>query len=600
MKKKVLCVLLSCAVLLAVPAHAAFAVQTQQADAPSMEEKAQMLRHLGLFRGSEKGFELDRTMRRDEAAAMLVRFLGEEKAALAGTFETPFTDVPEWARPYVGWLYKSGLTNGVSHDSFGADETVTYDQYCVLLSRAAGYGGTYEIAQEILPEDVNLEEKLGAPLLRGEAVDLSVRALSAHHQASWETLAQILLRKGAVSEQALITYAAPVCGMEYSGEFIGDDMYIQASVAGAAVMRSENKYDGVIDYGSVARPYIIAERGGQCYVLDAEKLEETPIEATAGRHYTYAAEYGKETWLFCEEDDGQYSIAVFDGAQMRAAAPTFRFDDTYGSFPYRNYNYTVSDARMLIMTETEILRIDLASGAHEQVAPKGDVTFFAYPGTDTALVASLEGGTLTLQSYRGTAPVKDGRIVLDVGALIEELNASGEIFQPYMLSEHSETSGGLVRFSGRCGVFEYEPESGAIKRIFERSSPFVTAIGGQVYILTRTAEGIPVPQDAPSNVGDEIGVLKADGTYTVLLAGTPKHGIWIDSIDGADGDTVYFSQTSSAGMAKTITYRYAVKDGRITVTAFDATDGDFLYTQEEITRRIGEEQARIDAIYDAQ
>ena len=58
MKKKVLCVLLSCAVLLAVPAHAAFAVQTQQADAPSMEEKAQMLRHLGLFRGSEKGFEL--------------------------------------------------------------------------------------------------------------------------------------------------------------------------------------------------------------------------------------------------------------------------------------------------------------------------------------------------------------------------------------------------------------------------------------------------------------------------------------------------------------------------------------------------------------
>ncbi len=549
------------------------------ADAPSMEEKAQMLRHLGLFRGSEKGFELDRAMRRDEAAAMLVRFLGEEKAALAGTFETPFTDVAEWARPYVGCLYESGLRNGVSHDSFGADEAVTYDQYCVLLSRAADYGGTYEIAQEILPEDVNLEEKLGAPLLRGEAVDLSVRA---------------------VSGQALITYAAPVCGMEYSGEFIGDDMYIQASVAGAAVMRSENKYDGVIDYGSVARPYIIAERGGQCYVLDAEKLEETPIEATAGRHYTYAAEYGKETWLFCEEDDGQYSIAVFDGAQMRAAAPTFRFDDTYGSFPYRNYNYAVSDARMLIMTETEILRIDLASGAREQVAPKGDVTFFAYPGTDTALVASLEGGTLTLQSYRGTAPVKDGRIVLDVGALIEELNASGEIFQPYMLSEHSETSGGLVRFSGRCGVFEYEPESGAIKRIFERSSPFVTAIGGQVYIVTRTAEGIPVPQDAPSNVGDEIGVLKADGTYTVLLAGTPQHGIWIDSIDGADGDTVYFSQTSSAGMAKTITYRYAVKDGRITVTAFDATDGDFLYTQEEITRRIGEEQARIDAIYDAQ
>ena len=44
------------------------------------EAQAQMLYDLGLFRGTEKGFELEQPMTRAEAAVMLTRFLGAERA----------------------------------------------------------------------------------------------------------------------------------------------------------------------------------------------------------------------------------------------------------------------------------------------------------------------------------------------------------------------------------------------------------------------------------------------------------------------------------------------------------------------------------------
>ncbi|MFQ7241645.1 S-layer homology domain-containing protein, partial [Agathobaculum sp.] len=101
------------------------------------EAQAQMLCDLGLFRGTENGFELEKPMTRAEAAAMLTRFLGAEQEALAGEWEHPFTDVPQWAEPYVGWLYESGLTKGVSGTVYGAGEDVTCGQYCTFLARAS-------------------------------------------------------------------------------------------------------------------------------------------------------------------------------------------------------------------------------------------------------------------------------------------------------------------------------------------------------------------------------------------------------------------------------------------------------------------------------
>ena len=77
---------------------------------------AQALYEMGLFQGvgkNENGtpnFDLDRTPTRNEAVTMLVRLLGKEQEAKNGTWETPFTDVADWAKPYVGYAYTNGLT----------------------------------------------------------------------------------------------------------------------------------------------------------------------------------------------------------------------------------------------------------------------------------------------------------------------------------------------------------------------------------------------------------------------------------------------------------------------------------------------------------
>ena len=50
------------------------------------EKSAEALKELNLFRGTDKGFELERQMTLAEAAAMLVRFLGAEEKAMSGSF----------------------------------------------------------------------------------------------------------------------------------------------------------------------------------------------------------------------------------------------------------------------------------------------------------------------------------------------------------------------------------------------------------------------------------------------------------------------------------------------------------------------------------
>ena len=92
------------------------ASMTVSAAAANFTHCADALYQMGLFKGTDSGYALDRAPTRAEAAVMLVRMLGSEKEAESNTYTTPFTDVPQWADPYVGWLYEKGLTAGTSAD----------------------------------------------------------------------------------------------------------------------------------------------------------------------------------------------------------------------------------------------------------------------------------------------------------------------------------------------------------------------------------------------------------------------------------------------------------------------------------------------------
>lgn len=168
-------------------------------------EAAQALYDLGLFQGTGNNadgtpnFDLDRTPTRAEAVTMLVRLLGKDAEAKVGTWETPFTDVADWAKPYVGYAYANGLTTGTSDTTFGGDVTVNATQYLTFVLRALGYtSGTdfqwdsaWTKSDEIKLTDGRYNAST-ASFTRGDVAVISNAALSAEVNGQNTPLSKVL------------------------------------------------------------------------------------------------------------------------------------------------------------------------------------------------------------------------------------------------------------------------------------------------------------------------------------------------------------------------------------------------------------------------
>lgn len=200
-------------VLLALVLSLSLAVPVWAAPAAGEEDAAWQLYHMGLFQGTDTDemgfpvFSLDRPSNRAQGVTMLVRLLGQEEAALAGTWETPFQDVPDWAAPYVGYAYANGLTQGKSETVFDPDSTLRAQEYLTFVLRALGYDSQSDFAWD---SPWTLSDELGitqgeygeetADFDRGDVAWISQRALSAVQKGTEETLEEALAQAGYVYE----------------------------------------------------------------------------------------------------------------------------------------------------------------------------------------------------------------------------------------------------------------------------------------------------------------------------------------------------------------------------------------------------------------
>jgi len=158
------------AILLAVTILALSCPAAFRADASDGAlEAARELYDLGLFRGvgtdgnGEPLFELDRVPTRNEAVTMLIRLLGKEQEAKAALYPAPFTDVAEWATPYVGCAYAHGLTLGRTGTQYGGADPTTATEYLTFVLRALGYDSSSDFAWDSAWE---LSDRIG--LTHGE------------------------------------------------------------------------------------------------------------------------------------------------------------------------------------------------------------------------------------------------------------------------------------------------------------------------------------------------------------------------------------------------------------------------------------------------
>ena len=120
--------------------------QFEDSDLPDYNAMACALQALHMFRGTEtgfgQGFDLENSTTRIQSLIMFIRVLGEEEQALAWTGSMPFKDVPDWAKPYVGFAYEKGYTNGISTTEFAPDMAANANQYTEFILRAMDYSST--------------------------------------------------------------------------------------------------------------------------------------------------------------------------------------------------------------------------------------------------------------------------------------------------------------------------------------------------------------------------------------------------------------------------------------------------------------------------
>lgn len=174
---------------------------------------ADALNAMGLFRGTNSGYELESGTTRVQGLVMFLRLMGLEDEALACTAEHPFADIPadHWARGYVAYAYTQGLTNGTSATAFSPNAKVTAQHYLTFLMRALRYAeGTQFTYNTVLQDAVSMKlfDKTELAVMsegelqRYKMVYLSYYALYCVDQADRVLLMDKLVADGTMTEEA--------------------------------------------------------------------------------------------------------------------------------------------------------------------------------------------------------------------------------------------------------------------------------------------------------------------------------------------------------------------------------------------------------------
>ncbi len=180
---------------------------------PSFVEYADVLYELGLFKGTEEGYELEKPVNRSEAISMVLRMIGEEKLAEDMDSIEIFDDVAEehWAFKNIGYAAVNGYIHGKSETRFGPEDPVTGQEFTKMLLSAIAYQGiTISDAYEAGIKYSLLSNKYSKKVVsindyqlsRNDLVNICYAALSVKTPEG-ELLQDKLIKKGIIDKDHL-------------------------------------------------------------------------------------------------------------------------------------------------------------------------------------------------------------------------------------------------------------------------------------------------------------------------------------------------------------------------------------------------------------
>lgn len=546
------------------------------------EAQAQMLYDLGLFKGTDKGFALEKSMTRAQASVMLTRLLGAEKTALAGNWKHPFTDVPQWADKYVGWLYQNGLTKGVSATLYGSQRNVTCGQYCIFLTRAHLDADSYQGTAFVDNDEVRQTDEEG--FIRGDAVSLSARLLSTNYAKNGDesdrSVAEKLIDDGVFTVEQFKNAAWDVLPRDYSNDY---------------------RYDG--KWNLIASPFV-------CQIADVT-VAQCPIDGVQPVSGTdrYAQSDMKQSDLTLYRMDSKTMklTQVLSLPQESSVEYLGRAGETDYLLVYDRKTETYS----LCSVHGDTVKTELTLTEAQQQAART-----AYQSVRGCIICTdettgyklTETGVEPLGVAAGICRLTEDGMIITQNCTADETvltayNWNGQKTDSYTISNAYQSDDAEVRkhcapriigsdgalFWGTAGL--YREENGRLVQVTD--SPVISvkqdADGAYYAVSCDKSERLEYYAWAAAyQAGDRIVRIDSDDTVTtlVVLADTK-----IDELVSAQNGKVRFKAALPADGHGAGHFAYVLESGRVTVRS--ATDNIFY---EYGTDAMQNEQTRIDKL----
>ena len=547
------------------------------------EAQAQMLYDLGLFKGTDKGFALEKSMTRAEASVMLTRLLGAEKTALAGNWKHPFTDVPQWADKYVGWLYQNGLTKGVSATLYGSQRNVTCGQYCIFLTRAHLDADSYQGTAFVDNDEVRQTDEEG--FIRGDAVSLSARLLSTNYAKNGDesdrSVAERLIDDGVFTAEQFKNAAWDVLPRDYSNDYqydgkwnliaspfvcqIADVTVAQCPIDGVQPVSGTDRYaQSDMEQSDLTLYRMDSKTMALTQVLSLPQESSVKYLGRAGEtDYLLVHDRKTETYSLCSVrgDTVKTELTLTEAQQQRAARTVYRCA--------RGCIICTDDTTGYKLTETGAEPFNIAAGIC-QLTEDGMIITQNCTADKTVLTAYDWNGQKTDSYTISNAYRSDNTRVR-------------EYFAPQIFG-----SDGTL-FWGTAGL--YREENGRLVQVTD--SPVISvkqdADGAYYAVSCDKSERLEYYAWAAAyQAGDRIIRIDSDDTVTtlVVLADTK-----IDELVSAQNGKVRFKAALPADGHGAGHFAYVLESGRVTVRS--ATDNIFY---EYGTDAMQNEQTRIDKL----
>ena len=295
------------------------------------QEAIEVLKAVDIMVGDEKGnFNPEAKVTRNEMAVVMSNLMAYNVASYKNT--SPFTDVPEWAEPYVAACYTNGITSGYDKVTYGGNDSVTTAQAALMVMKALGYfqyqsdfGADWQLSTVAQGNKIDLFDDVDSgvkeAMTRNDVAQLVLNALEAGTVEAEKNGQDINV--GDISITSGVTYKYVTSGKDYAyaiNDRLATDNNGEYS-KGSIVELGEKLYSGDLTkedgYDDFGRPATVWDYQAKEIGTFAEKADHTfTAKVTSKALYNEVGKTATDSYKWTVSFNGE--TVKYDGDKLNA------------------------------------------------------------------------------------------------------------------------------------------------------------------------------------------------------------------------------------------------------------------------------------------